>query len=91
VAEAILTGEEIEELSLIQARTFCASGMTGFAKLADDLFVRDSPGDRSNWDRKNKQIYKLLLNAHDNRRLLISKVLEGALQATHGYHDRIVL
>jgi hypothetical protein len=43
----------------------CALGMTVLAKLANHLFVSDSPGYRSDWDRKNKQVDNLLRDAHE--------------------------
>jgi len=55
VAEAVFTGEDVEELALDQAATGLASRNAVLARLAKDLLVRDGPRDGRDWQGQNEQ------------------------------------
>jgi hypothetical protein len=55
VAEAILAGEQIEELSLDHPAAILASGNAPVARLPKDFFMGYSPGDRSDRYRQDHQ------------------------------------
>src|SRR5262249_43986953 len=59
MAEAVLTGEQIEELSLKESATALAFAHAKLPRLAKDLLVSDGPGKARNRNRKNEGDAKL--------------------------------
>ena len=60
VAEAILAREEIEKFAHQTAAALLALALAEFARLAEDLFVRDRPRDAGNGQRQQKQERELV-------------------------------
>jgi hypothetical protein len=51
MAEAVFTGEEIEEFSLQERGRLLAAPLAILAGLTEDFFVRDGPGNAGDRDR----------------------------------------
>ena len=63
VAEAILTGEEIEKFAFEDVALVTLT-LAELARLAKDFFVGDGPGDRRDWYSKHKQPNELQDDGH---------------------------
>ena len=59
VAEAVFTGEEIEELSFVPTTAVLTAIDAVLMKFMKDLFVREGPGDASDGNREQKQFDEL--------------------------------
>jgi hypothetical protein len=64
VAEAVLAGPDVEELSLDDAAAGFALFLADITPLAKDLFLRDGPCDAGGCDRQNYQPIDLMPYAH---------------------------
>ena len=74
VAETVFAGEEVEKLPGGQRTTFFASVLAPLARLTEDLFVGNRPGDAGDWERKQKEICELAMQRHEHSQVH-SKVL----------------
>ena len=74
VAEAVLAGEEIEELSSGEWAALFAPVLAPLAGLAEDFFVGNGPGDAGDGKREQKEICELAMQRHEHS-LGHSKVL----------------
>jgi len=70
VAEAVLAGEEIEEFSEGEAAAVFASALEPLARLAEDLFVGDGPGDAGDGQGEQEEIGELAVERHEHGWLL---------------------
>jgi len=66
VAEAVFAGEDVKKLSLHQSAAFLALALAEFARLPEDLFVRDRPGNARDRQGQQQQPNDLDTEAHYN-------------------------
>ena len=59
VAEAVLAGEEVEELSRDESAATLATVFAPLARLTEDLFVSYSPGNACDREREDNEIGEL--------------------------------
>lgn len=64
MAEAEFAGKEEKELAARRIGMALTLADAIFARLAEDLFMRDSPGDAGNGERKRKKPYELQRERH---------------------------
>jgi len=64
VAEAVLAGEYVEKLAAEQTLILLAAAQAILTRFTEDFLVRNSPGDRSNWQGDEKQIRNLVEKVH---------------------------
>jgi hypothetical protein len=60
MAETVFASKEVEEFALVKPPAILALGLTRFPEFPQNLLMRDSPGNRRNRQRDNKQSQKLL-------------------------------
>ena len=65
VAEAELAGKEEEKLAARRIGMDLTLADAIFARLTENLFMRDSPGDAGNGERKRKKPHELQSKRHD--------------------------
>src|ERR1700738_3025898 len=63
MAEAVFASEQVKKLTFVNRATGLAVAHAPVASLAENFFVRDSPGDRRNWNREYQQRQYLLSEA----------------------------
>lgn len=64
VAETILAGKKEEEFAGIQASSVFAHALAILARLAENFFVGNGPGDTGGGDREDEQPRELHANGH---------------------------
>ena len=69
VAEAVLAGEEIEELAFEPGATVAGAFDAETAGTGEGFFVRDGPGDAGHRPGQNEQPHELGGNAHPRVRM----------------------
>ena len=80
VAEAVFAGEEVEKFARYKAAAVLALIFAPVARLAEDLFVGDGPGDAGHGKREDEEVGELLFESHGH--------LSGIQSASSEMHGR---